>query len=95
MASKTNYFSDKGMKELTLGQKIATPVYSFFYFLLTLSTYVFLLIVAFVIGMLVLEFNFNINKNFYDTLLEDEKKWFDSKESTTYWLITKLAKPCL
>jgi hypothetical protein len=80
--AKTNYFSDKGMKELTLGEKIARPFYAVFYFLLTLSTYVFLLIVAFVIGMLVLEFNFNINKNFYDTLLEDEKKWFDAKEST-------------
>jgi len=62
------YFSDEGMKEQTLGQKIATLFYSLFYLLLTLSTYAFLLIVAFVIGMLVLEFNFNINKNFYDTL---------------------------
>jgi len=76
------YFSDKGMKEQTLGQKIATPFYALFYFLLTLSTYAFLLLIAFIIGMLVLEFNFNINKNFYDNLLEDEKKWFNAKEST-------------
>ncbi len=80
--AKTNYFSDKGMKELTLGEKIATPFYSIFHSLLTLSTYTFLLIVTFVIGMILLEFNFNINKNFYDNLHKDEKRWFNGTEST-------------
>ena len=82
MAHKTNYFSDEGLKEQTLARKTKTTFYSFFKFLLTLSTYAFLSMFALIIGVLILEFNFNINKNFYDSLLEDEKKWFNAKEST-------------
>lgn len=86
MASSNNYFSDEGMKEKTVSQKMLSPFLSLFHklihFFLTVSTYLFLLSIVFVLGILVLEFNFNINKNFYDNLKENEKVWFTGTEST-------------
>lgn len=93
MASSKGYFSDEGMQEKTASQKIASPFLALFHksvrLLLTLSTYAFLLTILFIIGMLVLEFNFNINKNFYDALKENEKVWFNGTESTNILIDNK------
>lgn len=93
MPSSKRYFSDEGMKEKTFAQKLASPFLALYYN--TLFTFRLLGILAFIITFLaviafaLLELNFNINKGFYDKLLEDEKKWFSSLESTNIMIDNK------
>jgi hypothetical protein len=93
MPSSKPYFSDEGMKEKTFAQKLASPFLALYYN--TLFMFRLLGILAFIITFLaviafaLLELNFNINKGFYDKLLEDEKKWFSSVESTNIMIDNK------
>jgi hypothetical protein len=96
MPSSKRYFSDEGMREKTFSQKLVSSFLALFYNILFLFRLlgIFAFVITFLAVVLfgLLELNFNMNKNFYDKLLDDEKKWFSSVESTNILIDNKMCQ---